>query len=192
MRRTRVFALTCLALTATLVSAPRASEAQSRDTHPNVVTSPDNLIVPSQRIGAIRLSMGMDEVQSMLGKPSGWVAADNAAGIGPTYFYESLNLAMTFSSGAAPSVIGIRASGWTRGRKTIGNTYWKDIKPVNVSFKTVEGITIGSSAFDVVRAYKAYEYQDRQGLMMIYKGLGLTFFTTMDHMVYGIGIYQPQ
>ena len=51
---------------------------------------------------------------------------------------------------------------------------------------------MGSSAFDVVRAYKAYGYQDMQGLMMIYKSLGLTFFTTMDHMVYGIVINQPQ
>lgn len=187
----RLVAFTFLVLTATLVSAPRASEAQSRRTDPNVVTSPDNLIVPNQRIGAIRLGMPMDEVQSLLGKPYGGIRADNALKTGPTYDYPSVNLEISFSFGAAPSVTDIRAKSWPRKSKTLGNLYWKDIMPVNVSFKTAEGITVGSSAFDVLRAYKAYEYQDEQGLSMRYKSLGLIFFTTMDHMVYGIGITQP-
>ena len=61
-------------------------------------------IIPGQSIGPIRLGMGMDEVQSLLGKPFGWTNADNITGA--TWRYPDLNLSISFDRGAAPSVKG--------------------------------------------------------------------------------------
>jgi hypothetical protein len=97
-----------------------------------------------------------------------------------------------FGSGAAPVVTGINTSVWpgTRKAKTFGTTYWKDIIPAKVIFKTTEGITLGSSAFDVRRAYGS---GDTSGdVVMNYKSLGLSFWTTMDHIVMVIEIRNPQ
>jgi hypothetical protein len=136
--------------------------------------------------------MGMDQVQATIGQPTGWISADTVHNIGATWNYGNLNLQISFDSGAAPVVTSVRAYAWARKRTTLGRLVWKDIDPVKVNFQTAAGITLGSSAFDVRRAYASYGYEDMQGLVMIYKSLGLTFSTTMDHVVYSIGISQPQ
>jgi hypothetical protein len=147
-------------------------------------------IIPGRSIGPIRLGMGMDEVQGMLGKPFGWTNADNISGA--NWRYPDLNLSISFDRGAAPIVTGIQAVSYSRKQTTLGKLYWKSILPVKVPFQTANGISLGSSAFDVRRAYSSYGYEDTGGLLMTYKPLGLSFSTTMDHVVWAIGVYAPQ
>jgi len=147
-------------------------------------------IIPGQSIGPIRLGMGMDEVQSLLGKPFSWTNADNISGA--TWRYPDLNLSISFDSLAAPSVTFIQAVAFPRKRGTLGTLYWKGILPVKVAFQTANGISLGSSAFDVKRAYASYGYEDTEGILMTYKSLGLRFSTTMDHVVWAIGVSAPQ
>jgi hypothetical protein len=73
----------------------------------------------------------------------------------------------------------------------LGNLYWKGILPVKVAFQTADGITLGSSAFDVRRAY-GNQFKDWSGIVMGYNSLGLTFSITMDHVVWAIGVSAPQ
>jgi hypothetical protein len=147
-------------------------------------------IIPGRSVGPIRLGMGMDEVQDMLGKPFGWTNADNISGA--SWRYPDLNLQISFDRGAAPVVTGVQAVAFSRKRGTLGNLYWKGILPVKIPFQTGNGITLGSSAFDVRRAYSNYGYEDTGGIFMTYKSLGLAFSTTMDHVVWAIGVYAPQ
>jgi hypothetical protein len=139
----------------------------------------------------------MDEVQDMLGKPSNWQyrpGGSKAFTNAISWSYVDLNLLIYFDSGPAPVVTGIRATVWPSKSKTIHTLYWKDELPVKVIFQTTQGITLGSSAFDVKRAYSNYKYvdQDSEGVVMNYKSLGLIFWTTMDHVVSGIEISRPQ
>lgn len=189
----RLLPILCLLLFP--ATAPRLAPAQILSGRPTPVTgsratSPDNLIVPFRRIGAVRLGMGMDEVRAMLGNPSGRIRADNISG--GTWYYEALNLTVNFDRGAAPIVTSVSTIGWGRKSKKLGNLFWKDIQPVKVNFQTAEGIGIGASAFDVRRAYSNYGYQDEAGLFMRYESLGLTFSVTVDHVIYAIGIYTPR
>jgi len=183
-------AILCLLLLPAALSSPASAKKHNAPVDSSRVTSPDNHIIPYQRIGAIRLGMGMDEVQSMLGKATGWTNADTISGA--TWNYGDLNLQISFDKGAAPVVTSIRTVAWSRKPGTLGNLYWKGIEPVKVIFQTIDGITLGSSAFDVRRAYSNYGYEDVQGFSMNYKSLGLSFSITRDHMVWAIGIYQPQ
>ena len=191
----QLLAILCFLLLSATLSTPASAKEHPAPVDSSRVTSPDNLIIPNQRIGAIRLGMGMDEVRRLLGKPSGGVLANAARNQGAIWSYGDLNLQISFDSGAAPIVTSIQAHGWTHKHKTLDTLYWKDIDPVKVAFQTSNGITVGSSAFDVRRVYSNYGYEESQpgqGLIMYYKSIGLTFFVTADHIVYSIGIYTPQ
>jgi len=189
-------AILCLLLLPASLSISASAKKHNPAVDGSRVTSPDNPIIPYQRIGAIRLGMGMDEVQSVLGKPSGWtfLPGSKSKGISDAYSwsYADQNLQISFDRGAAPIVSGIATLAWSRKRKTFGNLYWKDINPAKVIFQTAEGITLGSSAFEVRRAYSNYGYDDTEGILMNYKSLGLSFTTTVDHIVWAISINQPQ
>src|ERR1700730_17493594 len=91
-------------------------------------------IIPGRSIGPIRLGMGMDEVQAMLGKPFGWTNADNISGA--TWPYPDLNLSISFDRGAAPIVTSVQAVAFSRKRGTLGNLYCKGMLPVKVAFQT--------------------------------------------------------
>jgi hypothetical protein len=189
-------AILCLLLLPASLSISASAKKHNPAVDGSRVTSPDNHIIPYQRIGAIRLGMGMDEVQSVLGKPSGWtfLPGSKSKGISDAYSwsYADQNLQISFDRGAAPIVSGIATLAFSRKRKTFGTLYWKDIDPVKVAFQTTSGIALGSSAFDVRRAYGDDGYEDIDGVVMNYKSLGLTFSITRDHIVWEIGIYQPR
>ena len=159
------------------------------------VASQNTTIIAGESIGALRLGMGMDEVQSMLGKPTSWKylpQGGKSVSEASSWYYVDLNLEVFFSSGATPMVTAIRTAGWPHKRIKSGNFAWKDIDPVKVKFQTTNGITIGSSAFDVKRAYSDYAWHGQQGQFMDYASLGLLFDITSDHIVYGISVSKPQ
>jgi hypothetical protein len=191
----RLLAIVCPLLLATALSSPASGKKHDPPVDSSRVTSPDNHIVPNQRIGAIRLGMGMDEVQSILGRPSSWkysFQGSKDVSNASSWLYFDLNLEIFFDEGSAPTVNSIQTTGWLRKRITSGDLYWKDILPVKLAFQTPDGITLGSSAFDVRRVYSSYGYEDHQGEYMDYRSLGLFFATTADHIVWKIGISKPQ
>lgn len=152
-------------------------------------------IIAGESIGALRLGMGMDKVQSMLGKPSGWkysFQGGKSVSEASSWFYNDLNLEVFFNSSAVPMVTSINHTGWLHKRTKPGNFEWKDIDPVKVKFQTTDGIAIGSSAFDVKRVYSNYGWQGEGGEFMDYKSLGLFFAITSDHIVYGIQVHKPE
>jgi hypothetical protein len=180
------------ALAVTLMLAGAATgrdKASAADAEKRQAAMQNTAIIPGQSIGPIRLGMGMDEVQSLLGKPFGWTNADNISGA--TWRYPDQNLSISFDRGAAPTVTAVAATAFPRKRGTLGNLYWKGILPVKVAFQTADGITLGSSAFDVRRAY-GNQFKDWSGIVMGYNSLGLTFSITMDHVVWAIGVSAPQ
>jgi hypothetical protein len=155
-----------------------------------VIASADHQIVPARRIGPISLGMGQDQVLSVLGQPD-YAIPGRGYGGGPQYYYDSLNLIILFTSDAAPSVTSITAQAFTKGVRTLGKTDWKNIMPVETNWSTNPGVKLGATAFDVKRAYSAYGYEDT-GVMMNYKGLGIRFILTMDHMVSSISVSESQ
>jgi hypothetical protein len=165
-----------------------ASDIEKRQ---QTMSSSDHLIVPGQRVGPIRLGMGMDEVANLLGQPdySGLVF-----GGGSAWTYSSLNLKIFFSNAAAPSVTTISYTCWAHaGDGTNGGTYWPNLDPPTILFQTSNGIGLGSTSFDVKRAYSFSSYHD-ETLSMNYSGLGLDVFVTNDqyHKIYEIRISSPQ
>lgn len=55
---------------------------------------------------------------------------------------------------------GVQAVAFSRRRGTLGNPLLERCPPVKIPFQTGNGITLGSSAFDVRRAYSNYGYED--------------------------------
>jgi hypothetical protein len=186
------------ALVVTLMLAGTAlggDKAAKADAAKRQAAIQNTAIIAGQSIGELRLGMGMDEVESMLGKPSGWKylpTGGKSVSEASSWFYNDLNLEIFFNRGAVPVVTSIRTAGWPHKRIKSGNFAWKDIDPLMVKFQTAEGITIGSSAFDVQRAYSNYEWHGQQGQFMNYASLGLFFDITSDHIVYGIQVSKPQ
>jgi len=150
------------------------------------IASADHQIVPGRRIGPISLGMGQDQVLAILGQPDYAIPAQGYGG--PKYYYDSLNLVVFFTSEAAPSVNFITAQGFTKGVRTLGKTNWKDIQTIQTNLSANSGVNLGSTSFDVKRAYSAYGYEDSSGIMMNYKGLGFSYVLTMDHMVSSISV----
>jgi len=169
------------ALAVTLMLAGAATgrdKASAADAEKRQAAMQNTAIIPGQSIGPI-----------LLGKPFGWTNADNISGA--TWRYPDQNLSISFDRGAAPTVTAVAATAFPRKRGTLGNLYWKGILPVKVAFQTADGITLGSSAFDVRRAY-GNQFKDWSGIVMGYNSLGLTFSITMDHVVWAIGVSAPQ
>jgi hypothetical protein len=155
-----------------------------------VMASPDHEIVPGRRIGPIRLGMGQDQVLAILGQPD--YAVPFNRGEYPKYVYESLNLLIYFSPDATPSVRAVQAKGWRKNSKTLGQTYWgKNIEPIQTNWSTSTGVTLGSTSFDVQRAYSTFTHQDSE-VSMSYDALKISFVITMDHMVDTIIVSAPQ
>jgi hypothetical protein len=143
-------------------------------------------IVPGRRIGPISLGMGQDQVLATLGQPDYAIPVQGYSP--PKYYYDSLNLVIFFTSDAAPSVNYISAQAFSKGARTLGNTNWKDIQPVQTNWSASAGVNLGATSFDVKRAYSAYGYEDSGGIMMNYKSLGISFILTMDHKVSSISV----
>jgi hypothetical protein len=115
-------------------SGASAADMQKRQ---QAIAQSDHHIVPGQRIGPIRLGMGMDEVLAELGQPDKiWTHRSGDT----DWNYWSLNLVVGFDNSSAPTVLWIEDRTWTG-------------VPVHVVFRTAEGIGVGSSSFDVKRAY---------------------------------------
>jgi hypothetical protein len=134
--------------------------------------------------------MGMDEVQGILGKPP----ESSNPPTGAFWVYPDLNLEISFTQNAAPIVVAVGTTSYSR--KAEKNLLWKEIRPVKVAFQTANGITLGSTSFDVQRAY-GNQYEDPNvrlsyGTFMNYKSLGLTFMITSDHIVWKITVLNAQ
>jgi len=178
--------LFCVLLT-TAFSIPVSAKDPKGAVESSRVTVPDNKIIPGERIGAIRLGMGMDEVQTLLGKPTYW--QDNLGfkdmANAMNWTYVDLNLQIWFTNSSTPHVAAIRCIAIARGRKSIpwNKVYWKDLRPVKVVFQTAEGIKIGSSTFDVIRAYGNPQLGDSSGVSWNYDSLGMRINITMDNVV---------
>jgi hypothetical protein len=159
-----------------------AADLQKRQA---VMASADHEIVPGRRIGPIRLGMGQDQVLEILGQPDYDIPGNRA--FYPRYQYISLNLCVSFSGGSTPAVIVIDAQGWTGGHKTLGDTYWKQIERVEMNWSTGTGVKLGSSSFDVKRAFSAHEFDDSR-YSMLYRNLGISFTLTEDRVVDTISV----
>jgi hypothetical protein len=127
------------------------------------IAQSDMLIVPGQRIGPIRLGMGMDEVVAKLGQPDFTETSE--------WRYWSLNLVVGFYTSPAPAVAGLSTQ------------IWADV-PLSTVFRTAEGIGIGSSSFDVKRAYGKPHVTAFSGATgnMFYDSPQIRFFT-LDYKV---------
>lgn len=147
-------------------------------------------IVPGESIGPIRLGMGMDEVQSLLGKPDR--TTSNRQGIVDQWHYISMNLSIAFTDTAAPAVRSVWTQVYTTNGVTFGKQTWEDGEPVQTEYKTANGIHLGSTSFDVQRAYGS-DYSDPSGvaLMMDYDSYGISFrITQSDKRVVVISVSQ--
>jgi hypothetical protein len=141
---------------ALLVTGCLESKAPSADLQKRQQTleQSDHLIVPGQRIGPVRLGMGMDELAATLGQPDSIQKRSGA------WLYWSLDLVVAFDSSAAPAVAGVTNTTWTG-------------DPPRALFKTAEGIGIGSSSFDVKRTYGSPD--EDQGEEFVYRSRKLSF-----------------
>jgi hypothetical protein len=151
----------------------------------------DHLIVPSRGIGPITLRMGQDQVLAILGQPDYAVPAKGY--FSPKYMYDSLNLIVYFSQDAAPTVVSITTQAFSeKGSRPMSEVYWKYFEAVETNWSTLQGVNLGATSFDIKRAYSAYQYDDTAGVMMNYKGLGISFSVSVDHKVYSITVSAPQ
>jgi len=143
-------------------SGVSAADMQKRQ---QAVAASDLLIVPGERIGPVRLGMGMDELVAKLGQPD--IVIHQI--VDDRWDYRSLNLMVGIDHSAAPAV------------NDISNVNWSDA-PLLTVFKTAEGIGIGASSFDVKRVYGSPDSGDSYD--MTYHSLRMRFFITdTDHSV---------
>jgi hypothetical protein len=148
----------------------------------------DRLIVPGQRIGPIRLGMGMDEVVITLGKPD----YDDPGQGGTSWVYSSLNMTILFSGGTAPSVTSVLTKVNHQHSKSFADILWGvDQDPIYTVFQTSKGIGLGATSFDVRRAYSYATYEDSE-VSMHYRELGIDFAVTIDHRIWMIQVNSPR
>jgi len=154
----------------------------------------DHLIVPGQRVGPIRLGMGMDEVLATLGKPAwSYINPGDYLKIDTEMNYPSLDLEIRFTAGATPTVKSITVTAYTKSSMLMNRVTWSDIRHFNNVFHTAQGFGLGSSSFEVARAYGSYDSNSTRavGNNMNYKNLGLYFLSTQDFRIYSISISSP-
>lgn len=186
------------ALVVTLMLAGTAlggDKAAKADAAKRQAAIQNTAIIAGQSIGELRLGMGMDEVESMLGKPSGWKylpTGGKSVSEASSWFYNDLNLEIFFGRGAVPVVTSIRTAGWPHKRIKSGNFAWKDIDPSWSSSKPPRESRLAprpstSSVLIVTTSGTA-----KRGQFMNYASLGLFFDITSDHIVYGIQVSKPQ
>jgi hypothetical protein len=181
-----------LMLAGAAVGKTKAARISSADTAKRQTAIQNTTIIPGRSIGLIRLGMGMDEVNSILGTPDFNYSEGSGAYSSTTWKYISINLMMMFDGGAAPTVTSITATGWSHGAHKMGDIYWtKNIETPVVNYSTNTGVTLGSTSFSAIRAYAGRNYEDSK-VWVTFKDLGLTLLISMDHMVYGITVAAPQ
>jgi len=158
------------------------------------VAKTDHLIVPGQRVGPVRLGMGMDEVLATLGKPDwSYINPGDYTKIDTEMGYNSLDLLIYFTTGAAPTVSVIEVRANTKESMLVGEIHWSDLMPVNDVFKTNRGFGLGASSYDVSRAYGSYDsLPAAAGSNMLYKRIGLLFLVTQDFRIYTIQVRSPE
>jgi hypothetical protein len=162
-------------------------EKKEKEKRRQTMAASDHLIVPGERIGPIRLGMGMDEVLETLGRP------DSMQTRRDTYHwhYPDLNMQIDFDLGAAPSVRQISTSAYTDKPFDTNTMSWSDLKPVATVFHTDKGIQLGASSFDVKRAFSSYSYTDPGGVTMNFEHIGIRFAVMSDFRVWAISITYP-
>lgn len=134
--------------------------AADREKRRQAMAASDHLIIPGERIGPIRLGMGMDEVLETLGRPDSMQTTRDSY----HWHYPDLNMQIDFFLGAAPSVRQVATSAYTDKPFDTNTMIWSDLKPVKTVFHTDNGIQLGASSFDVKRAFSSYSYTDPGGL----------------------------
>jgi len=154
------------------------------------LASSDHLIVPGERIGPIRLGMGMDEVAATLGRPN--LASNPSIDHSVMWRYGSLDMEIFFSGGAAPSVTGICTRLFSLKTRTFGEMTMEGNDPIETVYRTTSGIALGASSFEVKRSYSSYGYEDHEGIMMTYKQLGISFMVGRDHRIWQIQVNPRQ
>jgi len=183
-------------LLANLPSNPCSGQgvsAADRQKRRQAMATSDRLIVPGERIGPIRLGMGMDEVMATLGQPD-WRTKlapwEERAGIGPGWYFTDLNMAIFFSGGTAPEVRTVQTLVETYRTVKFGVITWADCKPVTTVFHSENGIQLGTSSFNVRRMFGSYSYKD-DGISMNYQSLGISLLVTRDFRVWRISVDSP-
>lgn len=161
--------------------------AADQEKRRQAMAASDHLIVPGERIGPIRLGMGMDQVLETLGRPDSTQTTRDSY----HWHYSNLNMQLDFDLGAAPSVRQVETGAY-RDKSIDTNTMgWSDLKPVTTVFHTDNVIQLGASSFDVKRAFSAYSYTDPGGLVMNYEHVGIRFGVTSDFRVWAISVGYP-
>lgn len=165
----------CLLLTS-CASGPYQAPAEALQQRARVLNQYGTTIVPGQSIGPIRLGMGMDEVQALLGNPDGW--SRNPNDIIDKWRFFSMNLGISFTDTATPTVNAVWTEVYTKeDGVTFGEQTWDDGYPVQTAFKTSNGIQLGSTSYDVQRAFGS-NYVDPANDALNMKYSGITFRVT--------------
>jgi hypothetical protein len=140
-----------------------------------VLAQGDYLVIPGERIGSLTLGMSIDDAVRILGKPNDIVGDPNHPEIGKTYFWNDYNIGFS----AAPEMTA------------------KSILSSKKQYVTAEGIRVGSSGNDVVRAYgngymRMPNSFNREQVFIIYKKLGLQFMISeTNNLVLNISVQVP-
>jgi hypothetical protein len=145
-------------------------------------------IVPGVSIGPVRLGMGLDEVQALLGDPDGKTL--NSDGADMVWYVNSLNLVISFTPTATPTVSAVTTWAYANSDMTMGQMTWADTVPVQTEFTLPSGIKLGATSYDVERAYGSYT-STAGSIVMEYDRLGLSFVVTKDHRVMDISVAPP-
>lgn len=174
-------------------TGPYQPSVQAQQQRKSAMEHSDYLVVPGERIGPIHLGMGMDEVEALLGQEhDGGTLAE--AGIGETWNYISLNLEIGFDASSAPSVNFIATTTWTKNSTTFGEEKFSEDYPVSTVFHLDNGIALGSTSFEVKRAFGSnFEDVGNSGIMMAYDNAGISFrVTKQEHRVVAIMVRRPR
>lgn len=177
-------------LLAGCASGPYQASPEALQQRAAAVSRYGTAIVPGQSVGPIHMGMGMDEVQALLGAPDG--TSYNPNGIVDEWRYISMNLTVGFTDTPTPTVNSVATEVYTKSDGvTFGEQTWDDGYPVQTIYKTGSGIQLGSSSFEVQRAYgSGYTDTGGEALMMKYAN-GITFrVTRSDKRVVAIYINQ--
>ena len=187
--RTAALGLAFLSL-ASCANGPYQASPEALQQRAQAVSRYGTAIVPGQSVGPIRIGMGMDEVQALLGAPDS--TSHNPNGVVDQWWYISMNLGVGFTDTATPTVNSVWTEVYTKSDGvTFGEQTWDDGYPVQTAYKTGSGIQLGSSSFDVQRAYgSGYTDPGGDALMMKY-GNGISFrVTRSDKRVVAIYVNQ--
>jgi hypothetical protein len=152
----------------------------------------DQLIVPGERVGSIQLGIFEDQVLSLLGQPTSSTTFPGHQYVNEfAYGYRALNMSIIigFDGSPADRVTAISVSQYSKQTVTYGSAVWSDFMPVVSKFHTAEGITIGSSSFDVARKFGSNYVTN--GMFMVYCQRGIQFLPTTDDRVFLFGIFAP-